>query len=200
MDNNNQEPIKTEAEKETAGIGKTTVDKSGSGTAYLILGLLIILTAAVGIFVYSTYLVKNQLVKSSQQKIDEVDKKIEEMSGLEERSVALKNAVENINSLISGQKKWSRLLQTVANRTLKKIRLTQISLDEKGVFRIEGLAKGYGDVAKMAASIREDDSFENVVIEEATYAPPLKGSALTISFSIECQLTNEALKEASKEG
>ena len=179
-------------------IGKTTLGEGGSNKiAYLMVGLLVILVAAIAIFVWSTAAVKSKLADSTQMKIADVNKELQSRADAEKKSVAVKVAVDNIPGTLSTQKIWSKLLTTISRQTLKSVRLTEISTDNKGVISIRGLTKSHFEVARMASSIREDSSFKNVVIDKSTYSA-VQGSSLTIDFSIKAELTGGALKQVTE--
>ncbi len=146
------------------------------------LGIVALTAIILGIISYAIiYSQKNQ-IKALDSSIATKQDEIQISYGaVFDKSVLVKKQIDAIKQNSAGFDYKANLLEELASRAIKNVRLTSITLD-KGAFSVEGQANSYADISQQIASWQSSKIFSSVALTTATSGEGVK--QFTAEFEI----------------
>ena len=138
------------------------------------------------------YLSSKNTLKRVDEKLNNINGQLTSMKELNNDVETYAGAVKNIQSALSGKKKWSALFKELNRVTPKDIVYTTLSVDEKGKVQISGTTSSLGSLAKLMVALQNSTAFGSSVLSN------LSNQEGRVSFSLTSTLKTSILTKEVK--
>lgn len=151
----------------------------------------LVLVATLGIYFLSR--AEASALKKADQTYQELDSALrsEPLATIGNQARHIAAALAVVRSADSGQASWSNLLKDMQTTTISGISLTQVSVDQKGLAKIEGRAASYDQIASYLATVSASTFVTEADLISTARVEDQKG--IYFPFVISVQLDRAAL-------
>lgn len=94
-------------------------------------------------------------------------------------------AVKSLQKFTAIPSPWTGFLKELTNRVPAEVALTNLSVDEKNIIRLNGTTNNYQNVAKFLASLKASDQFKAIELESSSVNQSETG--VTVSFAVRAE-------------
>lgn len=147
-----------------------------------------------GYFAY--FAVPNQTaeIEAYNGKIDSAKKELTEIAKMKDSNEALETRRKILRFLVHHSTKWSDYLQDLRARLPKGVQIDHIVFDMRKV-QVEGFAREFGDVSKLAVNMEDSKLTDSAVVD---YATRKEKTPDMVSFGVTVNFRKEEIRDNSR--
>ena len=146
--------------------------------------ILAIAAIAVAVVFWLISLGRNYQASSIEKKLSDVSSETKGMGQTQIKAETIYSAEQNLNSINSSKSYWSKILSDLAADTTKDVSLSEFSTDESGVITLNGATSNYAALGKFLSSLRNSNTFSDVMLQGATLTAEAAADPLTFSIKL----------------
>ncbi|MBI1272081.1 type IV pilus assembly protein PilM [bacterium] len=133
-------------------------------------------------------------IEAYNGKIDAAKKELTEIAKMKDSNEALETRRKILRFLVHHSTKWSAYLQDLRERLPKGVQINHIVFEMRKV-KVEGFAREFGDVSKLAVNMEDSKLTDSAVVD---YATRKEKTPDMVSFGVTVNFHKEEIRDESR--